>query len=145
MNHFKKLNARRYGLLILLATALSGCGPDHPAVVPASGVVLFEGKPLTSGSLMFQPERGRHSRAQIETDGTFVMSTFGEFDGTTVGKHSVRVSSTQESKVDAFGEEVVGKSLIPRAYGNFRTSGITVDIPAEGTDSIVIELTKTKK
>lgn len=94
---------------------------------------------------MFQPETGQHARGYIQPDGTFEMTTFNEGDGATPGRQSVRVTSTEKQTVDSSGEEMVGRSLIPRAYGNFRASGITVDIPPEGTDSIVIELEKNKK
>lgn len=132
-------------LLALLAVFIFlGCGSDGPVLAPASGSVLFEGEPLSSGSVMFQPKEGRHSRANIQPDGTFVMSTVNEGDGATVGQHMVRVTSSQKPIVDAQGEELVGRSLIPKKYSNFRTSGITVDVPPEGTDSISIELKKKK-
>lgn len=132
-------------LLAAFTCAIVGCGSDRPTVVPASGVVLFDGEPLNSGSILFQPVNGRHSRAAIQPDGTFVMTTFSESDGATVGPQSVRVSCTKPDYVDEFGEDVNGATLIPIAYANFRTSGIKVDIPPEGDDSIVIELTKKKK
>ena len=145
MKHSQHVSLATSGLLLVFAFSLIGCGSSGPELVPGSGVVMFEGKPLASGSVMFQPKRGRHSRANIQPDGTFVMTTFDEFDGTTVGEHMVRVASREKAQVDEYGEEYAGKSLIPKAYANFRTSGITVDIPPEGTDSIVIELKKNKR
>ena len=146
MNQFYK-NVSMLSLfpLGLFAFLVCGCGSDHPTLVPASGTVLFEGKPLTSGKVIFQPKAGRSSIADLQSDGTFSMSTFSEFDGATIGQQMVLVSSTGAVQVDDFGEEYAGKSLIPEFYNNFRTSGIVVEIPPEGTDSIVIELEKKKK
>ena len=132
-------------MLGLFAYLVCGCGSDRPKLVPASGVIFFDDKPLTSGHIMFQPQRGRGAIADIQADGTFKMSSFSQFDGVTVGQHRVSVSSNAEGGVDEFGEEYAGKSLIPRAYTNFRSSGITVDVPPEGIDNIVIELEKNKK
>ena len=145
MKHSQYVSFATFGLLSVFAFSLVGCGSDGPELVPASGVVMYDGKPLASGSVMFQPERGRHSRADIQPDGTFVMTTFHEFDGATIGPQMVRVASMGKPQVDDSGEEFAGKSLIPRRYSNFRTSGITVDIPPEGDDTIVIELEKKKR
>ena len=136
----------RATLVSLLFLGICGCGDgDRPEVVPVSGVVTLEGKPLTTGSVMFQPAKGHHARALIQPDGSFVMTTFNEGDGATVGTQMVRVASSEKQKVDKDGEELLGATLIPKAYGNFGTSGLTVDVPAGGTDSIVIDLKKRLK
>ena len=141
MNHSSSARLATLCLSLITFSTL-GCGPSGPKLVPASGVVLYEGKPLDSGSVMFQPAKGPASRAKIQSDGTFVMSTRSEGDGATIGPQAVRVSKREKSSVSNGGETVLGKSMIPEAYSNFKTSGITVDIPAEGDDSIVIELGK---
>ena len=134
-------NLGRATLVFLLLLGVCGCGSDRPTVVPASGVVLLDGEPIDSGgSVMFQPENGRHSRAVIEPDGSFVMTTFNRGDGATPGTQMVRVVSMKKQTVDEDGEEIVGASLLPKKYGNFRTSGVEVVVPPGGSDSLVIEL-----
>ena len=37
---------------------LSGCGPDGPRSYPVSGTVLFDGKPLPQGDIIFHAAQG---------------------------------------------------------------------------------------
>lgn len=132
-----------------LVALLTGCS-DRPAVAPVTGKVTYNGKPLPYGSVGFQPSKGQPSGAAIQPDGTFRLSTFAEYDGAIIGPHKVKVTCyasqrpSQQAK-KAAGEFVLGESLIPAQYTFLDQSGLTAEVPAEGTDSIVIELTGPEK
>lgn len=88
------------GLFGLLAVTSVGCGGSSGEfkVAPVKGKVIFNGQPVTSGSIHFRPVavqgakegmQGKPASGQIQSDGTFVLTTFRQGDGAIVGKHEV--------------------------------------------------------
>lgn len=141
--------ACRQAVLLVSAIAVVGCGAK-PEVVPASGKVTYNGQPLPYGAVGFQPAQGQPSGAAIQPDGSFKLSTFSEFDGAKPGFYKVKVTcipsqSPSERAKPRVGEFTPGASLIPDKYTFLDRSGLTAEVPAEGTDSIVIELTGPEK
>ncbi|HEX5103556.1 MAG TPA: hypothetical protein VFV87_07085 [Pirellulaceae bacterium] len=93
--HFH-LRLRRPAAAAVLHLALGlvvGCGGSGPAKAPVKGKVLAGGQPVTAGRLTFAPADGIDGAVpivgQIQTDGTFVMSTDRPGDGIAIGKHLI--------------------------------------------------------
>jgi hypothetical protein len=111
-----------------------GCGQSGPAVVPVSGKVVIDGKPLAHGYIRFVPEQGRASDAQLASDGTFSLRYSAERMGAVPGLHRVEVAAN----------EVISTSRVkwhaPKTYASLGTSDLTQNIEGP-TDDIVIELT----
>lgn len=132
----------RIGMLwvsLCACVALCGC-EQRQHVVPVKGKVVYQDKPLTSGSVMFQPEGGIPASGQIQSDGSFVLSTYDIGDGATVGKNKVRIVSTEQQKFDRTQEATVGKSLIPEKYNNFGTTPLTFEVTEPGVDDAVLTI-----
>jgi hypothetical protein len=127
--------ASAFGLMIL---TLWGCNPGVK-LVPVSGRVLLDGRPLGSGSVMLQPKVGPAARSQIGADGTFELGTYNPRDGVRPGPAAVRVTSVAAVQVAPDQEQPAGKSLIPLRYADFATSGITVEV-VDGMQPVEIEL-----
>lgn len=149
-------------LVVLVSLAmLTGCqkGDDRdlPATVEASGVVTLDGQPVEGASVVFIPSDGGQYPAQGLTDssGRFSLQAFEEKSGAVPGKYAVQVSKTVT--VDAQGNEVpppeadesshdTGNSNVhyvnklPKKYASMATSGLQVEIPAEGISDIKLEL-----
>jgi hypothetical protein len=107
--------------------------------------VVYNGQPLTFGSVMFQPDEGRLARGTIQPDGSFQLTTHSDGDGCAVGPSRVRVSCFESQRPQAEarpeeGEMPLGGLLIPKRYTSFGTSGLTVEV-RPGGEPIVIELT----
>ncbi|MDY0170678.1 MAG: hypothetical protein RBS80_29320 [Thermoguttaceae bacterium] len=120
---------------------LSGCGERRP-LAPVTGLVLYNGKPLESGTVFFQPEYGQPATAIIQPDGTFALQTTGEGIGAVVGRNRVRVACYEAQPVtDEQGEGTLGRLLIPRKYTDYQTSGLTVEVVSGQNEPIRIELT----
>ena len=120
-------------MLLAVATAV-GCGDGRPKRVPVSGQVLIDGKPLTQGFVRLTPKGARPATAEIDRDGRFTLSTFGEEDGVVEGTHAVAVIAA---------EQLGGNSQrwhAPKKYARPDTSGLTITIDGP-TDSLAIELT----
>lgn len=62
--------------------------------VPVKGKVIYRGKPLTQGQIVFRPtDAGREATGQIKPDGTFALTTHKDGDGAVVGTHKVTVTN----------------------------------------------------
>ena len=135
----------RAGVAALLVACLAcdvGCS-RRPSLVPVSGRVTLDGKPLEFGSVMIQPVAGPAARGTIRPDGSFAVGTFSPGDGAIVGPASVRVACYEQQRPGApppQGELALGKSLIPEKYTQFETSGITATVAA-GMGPLAIDLT----
>lgn len=116
--------ARSAAVALLL---LAGCGDGRPRIVPTSGVVLMDGKPLTGhiGFVRVVPAGARPATGRIDpADGRFTLTTYETNDGCVEGTHptAVIVNTT------------VGNRLIwiaPERYGDDKTSGLTVDVKGD--------------
>jgi len=84
--------------LVAAVTLLAGCGHAEFDVAPVKGKVLHDGKAVEGGSVTLRPVevattkaelKGKPASAQVNPDGTFVLSTHGTNDGAVIGKHSV--------------------------------------------------------
>jgi hypothetical protein len=129
------------GCLVILL--LAGCNRG-PLVVPVSGKVLYNGKPLQFGSVTFQPPSGQPAQGEIQHDGTFVLSTYRPNDGAVVGTHKVRVACYESQKNLAArspGEQSLGRLLIPTKYTFFDQSGLTAEVRPDENAPLVFELT----
>jgi len=112
------------GMLLLV-----GCD-SGPRIVPASGRVLMNGKPLTGhvGFVRVVPAGSRAATGRIDpADGRFTLTTYVANDGCVEGTHpaAVIVNTT------------VGNRLIwiaPEKYGDDATSGLKVEIKGPTSD-----------
>jgi hypothetical protein len=106
-----------------------GCGSGSgtlPSLVPVKGIVKYKGQPLTKGTVRFEPDGyGRMATAQIQPDGTFVLSTLSKDDGAVAGLHKVSIRDTGPSSK---------KELIPKKYVDPRTSKLTAEVDSEHTE-----------
>lgn len=110
-----------------------GCGDGRPARVPISGQVLIDGQPLTFGSIRFVPSAGRASYGDLDKQGRFVMTCFGENDGVLLGKHRIEVAACEILSATKT------KWHAPKKYSNFATSPLTEDV-STASESLVIKL-----
>ncbi|MCH2118552.1 MAG: hypothetical protein MK161_12715 [Pirellulales bacterium] len=136
----------------LLRTALpmvlvfaGGCG-DRANRVQVKGQVTFKGNPLQFGTVMFQPTSGQPAVGDIQTDGTFRLSTSPQGDGLLPGGYQVRVicfESDRPGSKPPVAQELPtrGVSLIPLKYGEYRTSGIEIEVTPELPQPVVLKLT----
>lgn len=118
--------------LALLAAA-AGCG-GGPKVVPVSGRVLIDGRPLTHGTVQVQPAGYRAASGKIGPDGRFTLTTTADNDGCLVGTHPIAVVATETLGPGA------QKWHAPRKYAAAETSGTTVTVDGP-TDNLEIKLT----
>ena len=121
----------------LLASAVAGlwlipcggCGSGTVArgpMVPVKGKVTYKGKPMTVGTVRFEPDGyGRMASGKIQPDGTFVLNTLKEGDGVAIGHHRVFVTDVEKS---------LTKDRNFKKYMGAATSKVEVDVDSEHTE-----------
>jgi len=71
---------------------IAGCGGGGlPGMVPISGKVYYQGKPLAEGTVLYSPvdANGRQARGELQSDGTFTLTTLKADDGALPGEYRV--------------------------------------------------------
>ena len=132
---------------LCIAFAMLGCNSvDLESVVPAKGVLTYQGKPLANYKLTFEPkEAGRHAASAVtDAEGKFSLGTNVPDDGAAAGVHRVSVVFVAEKIEGEPGREIITavkpSVKIPEKYGSRETSGLEVEIPASGSQSLEIKL-----
>jgi hypothetical protein len=122
-------------VVAVVSVSLAGCGGSAPATYRAGGKVVFaDGKPLTSGAVELRSMDGKQhvvARGQIQSDGSFRLSTFGPNDGAVEGEHAALVAvAPPEGNIGDM--KVIPKIIDPR-YSQFDTSGLKFTITRDPT------------
>ena len=134
-------------LLTLLLTTLTGCGSSR--VVPVSGNVSLDGKPLPGVHVGFQPiatpgnvNPGGGSYAITDAGGQFTLLLVeNDKPGAFLGRHRVEITARSEAppaNVD-FAKRPPPKVFVPEKYS--RNSQLTFEVPAGGTTGANFDLT----
>jgi hypothetical protein len=128
----------RFPFLIILALLAGGCEnePEGPETVPAAGRVTQNGKPVEGAMVTFYPVEGSAatlaSQATTGPDGRFELSTnvgAGKMkSGIVAGTYEVTIT-----KLDITGAKNMmapPKNLLPKKYGDPKTSGLKAEVVA---------------
>ncbi len=131
-----------------MGLSLLGCGSKNErATAPVEGTVKFNGKPLSTGSLLFVPSGGGPTaQGNINADGTYSMTTYRQGDGAIIATHDVMIMALVQPAAGALpedtkkGYDAAAKSIIPEKFGDLTKSGLKVEVK-EGTNKVDFELT----
>lgn len=118
-----KTAATILGCLFLLPCA--GCGSSAgttytTTTVPVKGKVTLNGKTVTEGMITFEPDSGREAHGDIQSDGTYTLTTFKEGDGAVLGTHRIAVSGAGRS--------------VPNKFAHVSSSKIEIEVSEGKTD-----------
>ena len=81
-------------LLLLVVVVCVGCGPNVE-LATCQGIVQYEGKPLTSGMILFSPyQKGHRGFSTIQADGRYDLETMDVGGGAPPGEYRVSVNTT---------------------------------------------------
>ena len=143
--------------VVLAIALLSGCGPAGPVLVPVTGTVSYQGKPVAKASVSIMSDKGAASLSTTDEMGKFTAQTNGQ-PGMVAGTAKVMVALTKmvggPDKIEETPEgaakfsELVnsGKiryvSAVPAKYGNIATTPLEITISDDPTrNDFPLELT----
>ncbi|HMC63391.1 MAG TPA: hypothetical protein VKI65_00475 [Gemmataceae bacterium] len=142
MVQFVRLSAIALSAVMLLFAA-PGCGDaDVARLAVVRGRVTYQGKTLTSGTIVFAPDalRGNNgplATAAIQPDGSFDLHT-GEALGAMPGWHRVTVVALEAG---TGGQALaVPRSLLPDKYSDPDLSGLTCEVKPAQENSVAFDL-----
>ncbi|WP_425399474.1 hypothetical protein [Aeoliella sp.] len=121
-------------LVVVVLAASVGCQNNHEGIVPVSGTVTIDGKPLTVGQVRILAKDHRPAMGRIQPDGSFTMSCFELSDGAPMGTHLATVSAVESIN------ERSNRWHAPKKYANKVSSDLWVTIDGP-TEDLRIELT----
>ncbi len=132
---------------LLLFCCLGCTGRDQPPVAEVQGVITYEGKPLPSANVIFQPESGPVASGLTDESGRFSLITQGQ-KGALLGNHKVSIQAMEPAKgkatapITADGQEVAVEmvSKIPAQYSSFHHSGLTAHVEKKSVNEINFDL-----
>ncbi len=153
------VNPLRFAFMMTLLAVSAGCGETgNVKVYPARGVVNFDGKPMVGGgAISFVPlasQEGKNAGGIINSDGTFVMTTYVDGDGAMVGSFRVIINQTTSQEPDYGGDSdapgaakamkavqtVTSADVIPTIYADPVASPVEVKIEASEQNELTINL-----
>ena len=121
--------AKLVALAALLVGPCWGCGSSSGTLAPliaVKGKVTYKGQPVTKGVVEFEPEGyGRPAKGQLQSDGTFELTTFKPRDGVVAGAHRISISEFDKS---------LAKDRALRKYGSPITSRLTAEVSPENIE-----------
>jgi hypothetical protein len=134
------------------ALLAAGCDQGRRAViertVPAQGVLTWQGEPLEDYMITFYPKDGkRPAAAKTDNEGRFTLGTNGANDGAVPGEHLVTIVYVGPERQEEPGKEEFkplppAKVSIPAKFGDPKTTDLAVQVPAEGSSNLDIELSE---
>lgn len=127
-------------LLVVLATALIGCGKGgEVATYPVAGTVRYsDGSPLRGGTITFHsPDNKFPTRGVIDDDGSFTIGTFAVDDGAPAGSYQVSIIPDLPAGFDPDSGKQPQRPIAQKYYRP-ETSGITIEV--SGADSTPREI-----
>jgi hypothetical protein len=138
---------------VLTALVLTGCGgtdPNRPPLAKVRGKVTYNGQPVTKGSVIFTPDLGKGGQTgqvavgQLESDGSFTLTTFDTGDGAILGQHIVTVEARGEDintlnkpKADGTIAYVLPKPTVPAKYTNPTSSPLRHTVEAKDNEFVI--------
>lgn len=142
-----------FSLLLPLLLLTAGCSwqagdewtARRPRTYPVEGVVLYQGKPVDGATVVFNSAaENRAAFGVTDSAGRFSLTTFDSGDGAVAGPQQVRVSKVKTEKAnlnpELSFEPPKETHLLPAKYADFKTSGLTADVKAEGENRFQFNL-----
>src|SRR5262245_31315138 len=154
-SRFAMTYSRCYVLAVgLCCLATGSCGPSGQVkVYPVKGKITYGGKPLVGGgAIAFIPltaQEGKTAGGIIQEDGSYVMTTYKDGDGSMVGKFRVAIMQevfkepkrTEDGQAAAkVAADVPTAERIPEVYRSNTDSPLTTTIEPKPYDNLDFDI-----
>lgn len=111
----------------------AGCGGPAPSeLAPVRGKVIFRGKPLTTGTIVFVPDPMRNTpgplaRADVQPDGSYQLKS-GDATGAATGWHRVTIVAVVPTASVPGQRFARPRPLLPEKYRDPELSGLSCEV-----------------
>ncbi|MCA9072207.1 MAG: hypothetical protein KDA84_24945 [Planctomycetaceae bacterium] len=136
--------------MILLVTlvglsCVAGCGDglERFPTAKVSGRVVCKGEPVPYVRVIFEPiadgksaNSGKAGRAEVQADGTFLLSTYGNEDGAVIGMHRVKVLAADDLKYPDFKCDCIVNDvnvIMEVEVKDIPENSIMIELPEKGS------------
>lgn len=88
-----------------LCAFVAGCGDSGPKLYPVTGKVTVNGNPLSSGTVVFNPDKAKGNTfggicvGELSSDGAYTLQTNGK-PGAPAGPYKVTITATAATPMD---------------------------------------------
>jgi hypothetical protein len=128
------------GLTVALVGACAGCGKDSTGenLLPVRGKVVYQGEPLTTGTVILIADASKGNttkhepRGSIDGQGTYRVTTAGR-PGAPPGWYKVAVIANKPPTPNE--PYAVTGSLLPKKYGDANTSELVIEVTEKPDDT----------
>lgn len=149
------ISTKPHFLHLFFFMAILGCGEESSfkspvPVFPASGKILYQGKPLAGIILIFHPvdvNQKIKSQATTGDDGKFVATTFKTADGVPEGDYTITLTVSSNESDSAREDAAIerksrkeGQVRFPPKYQNPATSSLKVKVTKNQPDLGILEI-----
>ena len=124
-----------YNILLTIGIVffITACNQDKPKLVKVNGKIIFNGQPLSAGSINFNPASTNtftkdNPSSILQEDGTFTMKTFPYGNGVSPGEYKITLAPQLASRI----------SLPNLAYPEKTNAKITV--PETGLENFILDI-----
>jgi hypothetical protein len=113
-------------LIGVLLVGLPAC-TGGPRTFPVKGTVMYKGKPVPKGTIMFTPVNGGPTATgQINEDGTYRLTTYKAGDGACIGEYRV-VIMAMEGPMQG-DPPIAPPPIIPDKYSSLALSDLKANV-----------------
>ena len=139
-------------VLCALVVIAVGCGrdPNLPPLVPVTGTITLNGKPVEGASVSFIPvgtTRGNGATGYTKAEGKYELVAPGGDKGVPVGEYRVTVSKLVNPDGSPYSGESglapmdsPAKEVLPPRYCDFDQTVLKATVPEGGSDSLDFSL-----
>ncbi|MFO1065158.1 MAG: hypothetical protein U0892_14940 [Pirellulales bacterium] len=136
--------------------ALCGCGGVPEGQVETAKVtvtVTYKGQPVEGATVTFVPNNQPNppSNGKSDAQGKAVLATYAPADGAILGAHKVMIAKMEAATTTVVSQDdpaydpnapaaPAPKSLLPKKYNNFNTSGLTAEVTKGKENTFTFEL-----
>lgn len=123
----------------LLLLGLSGCGGEK--VVPVSGTISLNGKPLPDAYVVFESTEGdasQNSTGKTDSNGVYELTSADGTTGCRIGEHRVLLTTVPPDAMDDERTPLPKDKIPPR----YQSKPMLFEVPPEGTQNADIAVKK---
>ena len=138
-------NTLTVSFVMILGFTAAGCKPASEPLRPVSGKVLFDGKPLHKGDVVFVPDAEKGNThlqfgiGKLASDGTYTAQTIQQ-DGVKAGWYKVMILASENEPVASASWVPIW--IVPEKYTKPETTPLSIEVvpdPASGAYDFKIE------